>query len=355
MCPRNAVLLAVAAALLAGAAARAADHREAPAVNLDTRADISDVYVFQSPAALNRTVLILTATLGSGSDGASQFNPAEYTVNVDNNFDEKPDVTLSWRIGGATEGGVQPYEFRINRPARGGQGESIRRRGRVGGEVMLPGDARAYAALTDDPFFFDLPAFIGETTGEGERRFCDGQETDSFAGTNVAAMVAELPSQILVGESSSIQVWASARTASAIDRMGLPAVNVLYLPEGDKDAFNATKPRQHDHRWSDVVEETLLLMSAMGPSPYDPAEAAAIASVLLPDVLTFDTRSGAGFVRSFNGRRVDEDVMDRQLAILTGGFFGDKPALETDCVDRNDVPLPTSFPYLAAPHQQQGR
>lgn len=32
----------------------------------------------------------------------------------------------------------------------------------------------------------------------------------------------------------------------------------------------------------------------------------------------------------------------------------DKPALDTDCVDRNDVPLPTSFPYLAAPHSQQG-
>ena len=98
-----------------------------------------------------------------------------------------------------------------------------------------------------------------------------------------------------------------------------------------------------------------MLLSAWGPSPDDPAEAAALASVLLPDVLMFDTGSGAGFVRSFNGRRVDEDVMDRQLAILTGGFFGDKPALDTDCVDRNDVPLPTSFPYLAAPHQQQGR
>ena len=76
-------------------------------------------------------------------------------------------------------------------------------------------------------------------------------------------------------------------------------------------------------------------------------QATAIAGVLLPDVLTLDTSSGAGFL---NGRKLDDDVIDAVLPIATGGFFGGSPVLTTDEVPANDVAFSGSFPYLAGPH-----
>ena len=88
----------------------------------------------------------------------------------------------------------------------------------------------------------------------------------------------------------------------------------------------------------------------MDGSPYTAAEAATVASLLLPDVLTLDTSSPAGFVPGLNGRQPAEDVIDFELFVVTGGLFGGTPVLTGDCVDANDVALPGTFPYLAAAH-----
>ena len=61
----------------------------------------------------------------------------------------------------------------------------------------------------------------------------------------------------------------------------------------------------------------------------DPALAEALADVLLPDILTIDTSSSAGFL---NGRALANDVMDAELNLITGG------GVPGDCVDANDKP-----------------
>ena len=63
--------------------------------------------------------------------------------------------------------------------------------------------------------------------------------------------------------------------------------------------------------------------------------------VLLPDVLTFDQSSSAGFL---NGRKLDDDVIDAELSLLTKG------AVTTDMVDANDRMFTSQFPFLAPPH-----
>jgi hypothetical protein len=55
--------------------ARAADHREAPLVSLRDAADLTDVFVFVSPADAARTVLILTASPLLAPDGNCGFTP----------------------------------------------------------------------------------------------------------------------------------------------------------------------------------------------------------------------------------------------------------------------------------------
>jgi hypothetical protein len=62
---------------------------------------------------------------------------------------------------------------------------------------------------------------------------------------------------------------------------------------------------------------------------------------LLPDILTIDVASPAGFL---NGRKPADDVIDAELGLITEGF------VTTDCVGSNDKAFPSTFPYLAAPH-----
>jgi hypothetical protein len=58
-------------------------------------------------------------------------------------------------------------------------------------------------------------------------------------------------------------------------------------------------------------------------------------------VLTIDTSSSDGFL---NGRRLQDDVIDAELGLVTNG------ALTSDCVDSNDAVFSTTFPYLAPAH-----
>ena len=74
----------------------------------------------------------------------------------------------------------------------------------------------------------------------------------------------------------------------------------------------------------------------------DQAYSETLADSLLPDVLTLDMTSTAGFL---NGRRLDDDVIDGVLNLASKG------AVTTDAVNANDVPFLTDFPFFAPPHQ----
>ncbi|MGZ4256276.1 MAG: DUF4331 family protein [Gaiellaceae bacterium] len=62
--------------------------------------------------------------------------------------------------------------------------------------------------------------------------------------------------------------------------------------------------------------------------------------MLLPDILTFDTSSSAGFL---NGRKLTDDVIDAELGLITNG------AVPGDCV-ANDSTFLSGFPYLGSPN-----
>jgi hypothetical protein len=193
--------------------------------------------------------------------------------------------------------------------------------------VAVRGGGSLRADLFDDPFFFDLIAF------RNNLKFCsDGVGTNFFAGLNTLAIVLELPSSML---GTTIGVWARTELHDQqLDRMGRPAINTVFIPSRLKDAFNAGQPRNDQRDFRDEVVNKLI---ALGNSQQ---RANALADVLLPDILTFDTSSAAGFL---NGRRLDDDVIDRELQIITGN-----PAA-SDCVG-NDSAFTTTFPYLAAPN-----
>src|SRR5213083_169343 len=84
---------------LSGAAAYAADHRDAPGVLDDGRTDINDVYIFQSPVNPQNTVLIMTVNPLAGVLSPTTFHPkADYVLKVDTDGDAVEDLSLLARF-----------------------------------------------------------------------------------------------------------------------------------------------------------------------------------------------------------------------------------------------------------------
>lgn len=319
--------------------ANAADHLEAPRVQADGRTDIADLYAFQSPSNPDNTVLIMTVNPGAGVLSPTTFDPqAFYQFKIDNDGDARVDHRIRLRFGPVDENGEQSYRI---------WGFPSVPRGVTGSTTDL---GRVSAGTFDDPFFFDFQAFQDQVKAAGgSRTFCDGNETDFFAGLNVSGIVVEVPSDWLTDGSDSIGVWAETRTRGKIvDRIGRPAIATVLIDDGSEDRFNRSAPTRDLARFGDQVTNNLLALSGLDGTGYTQEEAEGITEILLPDILTFDTSSTDGFL---NGRGLADDVIDAELSIVTGGLGANgTPVLTSDCVDANDVAFNPSFPYLAEAH-----
>ncbi len=334
------VLAIVASVAVTASGLGAADHLEAPFVQRDGRTDINDIYAFQSPTNPNNTVLIMTVNPLAGVASGTTFDrDARYQFRVDVTDDLREDAVVGVRFGNPRPNGVQRVRLTLN-------GQTLLK-GRTG-TTISDGGVTLRAGTFDDPFFFDLQAFLDQVKGEGgSRTFCDGDEVDFFAGTNVSAIVIEVPNAVLGGP---VKAWAETRVGrTVVDRMAIPGIGTVVIPDGLEDAHNATHPSDHARFWREDIRTALLTLSGLDGTPYSESEAQAIAEVLSPDVVPYDPSSSAGF-DALNGRHLDDDVIDGALGIVTGGFFGRSAVLDSDCVDGNDVPFPSSFPYLAKAH-----
>jgi Domain of unknown function (DUF4331) len=324
-------------------AARAADHLDAPGLTPpggSVQTDITDLYAFQSPSNSADSVLVLnvgTGTAGSnetfarGIPGVGRTMGVHYHFNVDNNGDAVTDVQLDVVFGAPKADGSQHFELRRNGRVviPFGQGRSTAFGAQP--EVIRDGGVTAFAGRRDDPFFFDLAAFLGLNG----RSFCDGHQADFFAGRNVSSIVLELPSSMITAGRNrpNVGVWAAVDAGDTqIDRMGRPAINTVFNHGEDKNRFNAGDPVNDWRDFGQSFVDTLTSLGAADPN--------GLAHVLLPDILTYDTSSAAGFL---NGRRLPDDVIDAELGLITNG------GLTTDCVG-NDSTFLSGFPYLGNPN-----
>jgi len=222
---------------------------------------------------------------------------------------------------------------------------------------------KLFAGLRSDPFFFDLLGFRGSLgLGPNTNTLCDADPTDFFKTLNTLAIIVEVPDAALgrhIGVWATTEQWINGAWVGR-DQMGRPAINTVFNhTAADKEQFNVTPPSQQatvdGGKFRTNVEDTLLALSALdSEGPYLPGEAAALASVLIPDVLTYDTSTHA--VGPLNGRRLTDDVIDVELNITTGGdplgLFPERDAtggVPSDCVGpHNDYQ--SSWPYLGIPH-----
>ena len=329
--------------------ANAADHLDAPGLTSpggDSRLDITDVYAFQSPSNPDNTVLIMGVNPLAGVKNDGTFRPgASYEFKIDSNGDAKEDLTFKIKFSKPNKSLVQ--RVTLVREAKGEDGhdngeeghdarDGSLARGKTDQDISIRGGGTLRAGVMDDPFFFDLAGFLALD-------FCTPGQTrpDFFKGLNISAIVLEVPSSSL--GSKNIGVWArTVLDEKQIDRMGRPAINTVFIPNNpfepagtepsQKNKFNAGKPRNDQKNFRGEVVDTLNIFYGAGNPTVD-----TLANILLPDILTVDTSNPAGFL---NGRRLADDVIDAEYALVTNG------AVTTDCV-ANDSAFTSSFPYLA--------
>lgn len=356
--------VALAAVVMLTVPAHTADHRDAPGINEDGRADLLDVFAFVNPVNGN-VVLAETVnpfTIG-GATGVAFGADVLYEFKIDNDGDNVEDLVIQSTFTPVVSG---PQRFSVRGPAKPrirGVASSLPLTdapaisGTADGTIATGSGSvtRAFAGLRDDPFFVDLIwvlRLIGAQPGGPLTR---EPGIDFFASLNCSAIVVELPPSALRGRAGNVvKIWATTsrqkttiRSGSTylsdtqsgafvqIDRTALPTINTVLMPTRLKDAFNRATPAQ-DSLFRDAAITSLVAIN--GDRVYSQT---LLDAVLFPDVATLDVTKQAGFL---NGRRPQDDVVDVILSAASKG------AVAGDNVNANDVPFLSDFPFLAPPH-----
>jgi hypothetical protein len=199
----------------------AADHIDAPAVtgasSASLNSDITDIYAFQSPADNSKMVFAInTQGLLSPAATATASFPSNvmYELNIDNSGDNVEDLVIQFLI---QNGKVKAYGPVA--PGSTGLTSTVKTNGPVTEAAVTSYGAapvigtnsngiRIFAGPRDDPFFFDLVRFKEVIAGTQPGFRNPGMDT--FAGTNVMSLVAEVPKSLL-GSATTINVWAETK------------------------------------------------------------------------------------------------------------------------------------------------
>lgn len=215
---------------------------------------------------------------------------------------------------------------------------------------------------------------------------------NDLANKNVTTIALELPiSCVTSGSDPVIGAWSTASlpnsygTMTQVSRLSAPLVNEVFIGLKDKDAFNASAPRNDAHFATYVTNPTLpaliqaLFPSAKAPTKFprtdlvaafltgvpglnQPAKVTASEMMRLNTSIAPKTASNqkslgvlAGDTAGFpNGRRPGDDVVDIELRVAMGALLpkADAPAGAlpfTDGADVRATEFRNTFPYLNTP------
>ena len=196
----------------------AADHIDAPAIT-NKPADITDVYVFRAGDAGNMVFVANTQGLRTpGATADAKFDEGTMIeFNIDNTGDNVEDLVIQcvakngkMKVYGPAAPKITGTISYLNVNKLSVQTDITT----YGQEPVIGlGDngIRVFAGPRDDPFFFDLVRFRQVIAGQASSFNNPGNDT--FAGTNILALVVEVPKSLL-NSSGTINVWAETKTAT---------------------------------------------------------------------------------------------------------------------------------------------
>ena len=319
-----------------------ADNLDAPGLmspNANAKTDITDIYAFQKPGDPEKSILILNVNPLAPTLATEFESNGLYQLKIDTNGDARAEIAFRIQFT-AAQNGKQWATVRRDVGSRANSdqntGEVIIKNAPVSfgshASVTESEDYKFFAGIRSDPFFFDLVGFLHNFQFTG---------SDFFIDKNVFSMVLSATKSQLLGPNARVGYWARCLVLvdgiwTQKDRMGRPAINTVFNHGADKNTFNGIPPTEDRSLFLDKFVAVL-----EGP-PFnrDAATATTLASVLLPDILTYDYANAGGFL---NGRRLEDDVIDAELQLLTGS------ATISDFVGPHTDYL-SVFPYIGTPH-----
>jgi Domain of unknown function (DUF4331) len=320
----------------------------------DAATDITDVFAFQKPSDPGKTILVVAVNPLAPALAKAFEHDARYEINVDTDGDALADRRFVVQFSQVDEG-VQHASVRLEvlegrEEADDDDAKEIIEDAPVsfGATALITTNGRYkfFAGLRSDPFFFDLLGFLDEF---------DFSFGDFFAKANVFGIVLEVPNRAL-GRNPKTAIWARTkirRNGHLIndDRVGRAGINTVFNHGQDKNIFNDTEPSQDrtavtsdgTTTFLKSFTDTLVALSNLGGhAGYSASQAAGIAAVLLPDMLTYDYSQPANYAM-LNGRRLQDDVIDISLNLVTKGLLtSDNVGPHTDYL--------STFPFLGTPH-----
>ena len=372
-------------------AVRAADHGDAPNVAGDQACDLGDVYFFLDPNDNTQAVLIMTVrgfiVPGEAVNFAIFDEKVRYRFGVENTGDAKIDsvfeITFSARTADPGPTGKEILQIPRAQTAR----IKLPNGKTFTAPVLNPSlgatppaqtvttnaatGVSFFAGEVDDPFFFDIPGFsrfIASVRNGSPDPTQLARGRDTFAGYNILAIALRVPVSLIKGSSNVIGLNASTLRAmqtpkkgkakiksqgvfAPIDRMGNPAVNVALVPFNKKNLYNASSTQ--DDAAGRFANDIVATLTALGTNATNIGILASVAithgDFLHLDVSIANTGTGGGTnaAAAFpNGRRLQDDVIDTLLNIITNG------AITTgDNVNANDLAFADTFPFLAKSQQ----
>ena len=375
------LLLIISICLTPATYLKAADHGDAPLTAHDLGADLNDVYMFRDPNDNSRLILIMTVhgfIVPGEASNFGIFDPAiRYRFELETTGDARPDGDIDVRFSPRVAvGGVpQPQTATISLPngvTFTAPSTNSSNTADVAPTPVITTNSQTgvmfFAGLTDDPFFFDIPAFgrFNASIRAGAPNpgvFSRGRDT--FAGYDTMAIALSIPISFIRGPGNTIGAiietqrrtpqFYNSRTGEVagagrwtnVDRMGNPAVNVAFVPFNQKNMHNAGSPVDDaNRRFWPGIQDTLQNFYRT-----DATSVAIFEDLIVRrgDYLRLDLtipNTGTNPEAQFpNGRRLTDDVIDIELTLMNNRMpMGDN-------VNGNDVPLRTAFPFLA-PSQQ---
>lgn len=358
----------------------AADHGDAPNNASDRGTDLADLYVFLDPNDNSRVVLIMTFSgfiVPGENVNFGIFDPAaRYSFQIENTGDARPDAFIDLRFSPRTIPAPQMATITFSdgrsftAPATNPSNTSEASPAPTVTTDPVTG-LSFFAGQTDDPFFFDIPAFgrfVASVRAGNPNPAVFQRGRDTFAGYNIMAMALSIPVDLLRGPAGNIVGVAAAaqrRSTQLIgrngeivgrgrwvnaDREGNPAINVALIPFARKNEYNSASTE--DDAAGRFAADIVATLRAFGTNDTNIGILANIA-VAKGDFLRLDTSKtnsgpgggstpGAGFP---NGRRLSDDVIDTIL------FFVANQNPLGDNASANDQPFRDTFPFLAPANQ----
>lgn len=359
--------------------AKASDHQDTTflATKL-TAADLTDLFVFESPTDPNNVVLVMDFDPLIVSGENRPFDPnVLYQFKIDNTGDSIEDVVLQFNVNGT--GSDQTVTVRgPSYPTTVGTESALLPENctRTLNEAFTTNNGlKVFVGSRKDPFFFDLEQFFKIIP---DRNYSfqpnpsppfqvlsfrpPGEAQDTLAPFNVHSIIVELPRTLLGSGKIGAWITTSVKTPrlkhtnnyAQIERLAVPALNELFMDFKAHNNSNLQTPTKDASNQSRFIKT---FVKAIGRPE---GIANAVISVAIPDTIQADLSKPSGSYfgtqlgNNFGGRRPKDDVIDVTASVVFGNAVtgineGAIPNLTSDNVGPNDANFLPTFPYLGNP------